>query len=51
MDANLRKGLFKVLNEVKDIINEQIAPNVNVNVQKCNKCDYKEICYQKNNSS
>jgi len=51
MDANLRKGLFKVLNEIKDIINEKIVPNVNVNIQKCNKCDYKEICYQNNDSS
>ncbi|MCL2156795.1 MAG: CRISPR-associated protein Cas4 [Methanobrevibacter sp.] len=46
MDANLRKGLFKVLNEVQDIINEKIAPNVSVNIQKCNSCDYKDICYQ-----
>jgi CRISPR-associated exonuclease Cas4 len=51
MDANLRKGLFKVLNEVKTIINEKIAPNMNVNAQKCNKCDYEEICFQSNNSS
>jgi len=51
MDANLRKGLFKVLSEVKDIISENIVPNVNVNIQKCNKCDYKEICYQSNDSS
>jgi CRISPR-associated exonuclease Cas4 len=51
MDAFLRKGLFKVLNEIKDIINEKIVPNVNVNIQKCNSCDYKEICYQNNDSS
>ena len=51
MDANLRKGLFKVLNEVKDIINGKIAPNININFQKCNKCDYKEICYQSDNST
>ena len=51
MDANLRKGLFKVLNEVKDIINEKIAPDVIVNTQKCDKCDYNEICYQSNNSN
>jgi len=50
MDANLRKGLFKVLNEVKDILNEKIVPNVNINIQKCDKCDYKEICYQSNDS-
>lgn len=34
MDANLRKGLFKVLNEIKDIINEKTVPNVNFNVKK-----------------
>ncbi|MCL2115129.1 MAG: CRISPR-associated protein Cas4 [Methanobrevibacter sp.] len=51
MDANLRKGLFKVLNEVKDIINEKIAPNVNINIQKCSKCDYKEICFLSDNPS
>ena len=51
MDANLRKGLFKVINEVKDIINEKIVPNVNVNIHKCNKCDYREICLQNNDST
>jgi len=51
MDAHLRKGLFKVLNEVKDILNEKIVPDINFNIQKCNKCDYKEICYQNNDSS
>ena len=51
MDAHLRKGLFKVLNDVKNIINGKIVPDVNVNTQKCSKCDYEEICYQSNDSN
>lgn len=51
MDASLRKGLFKVINDVKNIIREKVVPEVNFNIQKCDKCDYKEICHQNINSS
>jgi len=46
MDANLRKGLFKVLKEINDTINEKIAPEVSENREKCLKCDYRAICHQ-----
>ncbi len=44
MDVNLRKSLFRVLNEIKDIIIENIVPEVNITKQKCINCDYKDIC-------
>ncbi|MDR0900252.1 MAG: Dna2/Cas4 domain-containing protein [Methanobrevibacter sp.] len=46
MDANLRKGLFKVMNEIKDIVNEKIVPDINVTIQKCVKCEYNKICHK-----
>jgi len=46
MDANLRKGLFKVLKEINDIINENIEPEVSENREKCLKCDYRYICHE-----
>jgi len=46
MDANLRKGLFKVLKEINDILNEKIVPEVNEKREKCLKCDYRSICHQ-----
>lgn len=49
MDANLRKGLFKTLQEIKDIINEEIVPDINMNIRKCAKCGYEDICHQNGN--
>ncbi|MBZ9571403.1 Dna2/Cas4 domain-containing protein [Methanobrevibacter sp. TMH8] len=46
MDANLRKGLFKVLKEIDDILNEKIVPEVNKNMEKCLNCDYNTVCNQ-----
>jgi len=46
MDANLRKGLFKVLREINDILNEKIVPEVNEKREKCLKCDYRDVCHQ-----
>ncbi|KZX17642.1 hypothetical protein MBCUT_01200 [Methanobrevibacter cuticularis] len=46
MDSNLRKGLFKTINEIKDIINEEIVPDIIINKQKCLNCEYNEICHQ-----
>jgi len=46
MDVALRKGLFRVLNEIKDVINENIVPEVAAHTEKCVKCDYREICHK-----
>lgn len=44
MDVNLRKGLFDVMREVKEITDNKKLPNVRKNPRKCDLCDYKEIC-------
>lgn len=44
MDVNLRKGLFEVINEVKDIIDNKKLPTVRTNPKKCGNCEYKNIC-------
>jgi CRISPR-associated exonuclease Cas4 len=46
MDSKLRKELFKVIHEVKEVIEEGIIPEVTVNKQKCSNCGYLEICHQ-----
>jgi len=46
MDVSLRKGLFRVLNEIKDVINENIVPEVSMHKEKCIKCDYREVCHR-----
>ena len=46
MDANLRKGLFKVLNEIKDILSQKIVPETTANREKCINCEYDDICRQ-----
>lgn len=46
MNANLRKGLFKFLKEINDVLNEKIVPEVNESREKCLKCDYNNICHQ-----
>ena len=47
MDVDLRKSYFKILREVKEIIENKNMPNVKKSPKKCEKCEYKEIC-QKN---
>ena len=44
MDVNLRKGLFEVMREVKEITENNKLPNVKINSKKCKNCKYKEIC-------
>lgn len=44
MDVNLRKGLFDVIREVKEITDNKRFPNVKKNSKKCSKCEYKDIC-------
>lgn len=44
MDVHLRKSLFKVLKEIKNIKYQDIIPKVIANKQKCIKCNYNEIC-------
>lgn len=45
MDVNLRKGLFDVIREVKEITDNKKLPNVRKNPRKCENCEYKDICY------
>ena len=46
MDVNLRKGLFEVIKEVKEIIDNKKMPNVKKNNKKCRNCEYAEICFK-----
>lgn len=44
MDVTLRKGLFEVIREVKEITDNKKLPKVKANIKKCEKCEYKDIC-------
>lgn len=44
MDVNLRKELFEVIREVKEITENKKLPNVKKYVTKCENCEYKNIC-------
>ena len=44
MDVNLRKALFEVIREVKEIVENKKLPNVRKNHKKCGKCEYGGIC-------
>ena len=44
IDVNLRKALFDIIREVKEIIENKKLPNVKKNAKKCDKCEYKDIC-------
>ena len=44
MDVHLRKGLFEVIREVKEITENKKLPKVKGNIKKCEKCEYKDIC-------
>lgn len=46
MDVNLRKGLFEVIKEVREIIDNKKMPNVKKNNKKCRNCEYAEICFK-----
>ena len=44
MDVNLRKALFEVIREVKEIKDNKQLPTVRMNKKKCEKCEYNDIC-------
>lgn len=44
MDVNLRKALFDIINEVKEIEYNKKVPTVKINDRKCGNCEYKNIC-------
>lgn len=44
MDVNLRKALFEVIHEVKEITDNKKLPNVRKNPRKCRKCKFESIC-------
>ena len=44
MDVNLRKALFEIIREVKEITENKKLPNVKKTSKKCEKCEYNEIC-------
>ena len=46
MDVNLRKALFEVIREVKEITDNKRLPNVKMNEKKCGKCEYKDVCFK-----
>lgn len=46
MDVNLRKGLFEVIREVKEITENNKLPNVKINSKKCINCKYKNKCIE-----
>ncbi|WP_305515544.1 Dna2/Cas4 domain-containing protein [Methanobrevibacter sp. V14] len=44
MNVELRKSYFDILREVKEIINNKKLPKTKINLKKCEKCKYKDIC-------
>ena len=46
MDVNLRKGLFEVMREVKEITDNKKLPHVRQNHKKCSNCEYEDICFK-----
>lgn len=44
MDVNLRKALFEVIREVKEITDNKKVPTIRKNPRKCEKCEYINIC-------
>lgn len=44
MDVNLRKSLFNIIREVKEIIDNKKLPKVKKSIKKCENCEYKDIC-------
>jgi len=46
IDANLRKSLFRILDSIKRIIINNEIPTVRYELNKCKKCEYKEICQE-----
>ncbi len=44
MDVDLRKSLFSVIREVKEIIENKKIPNIKKNPKKCRNCEYESLC-------
>lgn len=44
IDMNIRKGLFSIINEVKEIIINKKIPQVKISEKKCRNCEYYTIC-------
>lgn len=44
IDVNIRKTLFDIIHEVKDIEYNKKVPTVKINDRKCMNCEYKNIC-------
>ncbi|MBE6495957.1 MAG: CRISPR-associated protein Cas4 [Methanobrevibacter thaueri] len=44
MDINLRKDLFDIIREVKEIVENKKLPSVKKSAKKCEKCEYNDIC-------
>ena len=44
MDVALRKSLFKVMNEIRDITENGNMPHVKKSFKKCEKCEYRKYC-------
>jgi CRISPR-associated exonuclease Cas4 len=44
MDVNLRKALFEIMREIKEITDNKKLPKVKKSPKKCEKCEYKDIC-------
>ncbi len=44
MDVTLRKSLFDLMREAKEIIDNKKLPNVKKNQKKCRNCEYENIC-------
>ena len=47
MDVNLRKSLFEVIHEINEIQDNKIMPKIKTIEKKCNNCEYKSLCSQK----
>lgn len=44
MDVNLRKALFDIINETKEILINKKIPTVRIKENKCRKCEHRHIC-------
>jgi CRISPR/Cas system-associated exonuclease Cas4 (RecB family) len=44
MDSKLRKGLFKVLHEINEIMDGDLIPETNYVLKKCESCYYNKLC-------
>ncbi len=46
IDVNLRKKLYNIISEVKEIEYNKKVPSVKINDRKCRNCEYKNICLE-----